>query len=315
VIPLLPIDLISSLDQLTKIGADLDEVQRQLDKLDVRDLVPYLDHTGYLPTILHHNEEVLDGLAHKRNAELLAGMLINYLKIFRDLAPDYLRNNMEYLPAIIRHRDDVIDELDKSNVELLARQEALARMAFNFLRKFNVIRLPLDISTEMISAEGAPETEVCISLATKSIIKVDSLDWKQIMEFRRDREAREKLRRFRLFASANYVGKSKAYVEDDILRRMDEYEAIVKQWRFETVEGAYNMLFSPKMLGTGAGALLSNLFGAPLPAVLMAGAAIELGRFAIYLSKQYFTLRKTLKENPVSYLSYAKKELGSAETP
>jgi hypothetical protein len=45
-----------------------------------------------------------------------------------------------------------------------------------------------------------------------------------------------------------------------------------------------------------------------------AGAAIELSRVEIYLSKQRLILRKTLKENLVSYLSYAKKELESAET-
>jgi hypothetical protein len=44
-------------------------------------------------------------------------------------------------------------------------------------------------------------------------------------------------------------------------------------------------------------------------------AAIELSRVAIYVSKQCFTLRKTLKENLVSYLSYTKKKLESAETP
>jgi hypothetical protein len=117
-----------------------------------------------------------------------------------------------------------------------------------------------------------------------------------------------------LFAYDNYVGKPKAYVEDDLLDRMDKYETAVKQWGIETREGAYNMLFSPKTLaGTGAGALLSTLFGAPLPAVLVgaAGAAIELSRMGIYLGKQRFMLRKMLNENPVSYLSYAKEELGS----
>jgi hypothetical protein len=139
------------------------------------------------------------------------------------------------------------------------------------------------------------------------------------MEFRRDKDAMKKLRRFRLFANANYVRKSKAYVEDDLLQRVDDYETIVKQWGFETVEGTLNMLVSSKWLTGTAGALISTFFGAP-PAVVLAAAAgaapkaaIELSRVAIYLSKQRFMLRNTLKENPVSYLSYAKKKLGSAE--
>jgi hypothetical protein len=185
----------------------------------------------------------------------------------------------------------------------------------NFLEKFDLFELPIDASKKMISKEGASETELCITLASKSIIKVDSVDWKQIMEFRRDKDAKEKLRRFRLFVNANYVGKSKAYVEDDILKRMDDYETTVKEWGFETAESSVNILVSSKWLLGTAGALISTLFGAP-PAVVLAGApgaAIELGRLGIYLSKQCFMLRTTLKENPVSYLSYAKKKLGSAE--
>jgi hypothetical protein len=176
-------------------------------------------------------------------------------------------------------------------------------------------RLPVDVSSAMISDDGdAAELDPRVTLASRSIIKANAMTWEEVIEFRRDKVAKEKLRRFRLLADANYRGKSKAYIENDLLTRMDEYETIVKRWRIETVEGAYNMLFSPKMLGTGAGALLSNLFGAPLPAVLAGGAAIELGRLAIYLSKQRFMKRKMLKENPVSYLSYAKNKLRSLET-
>jgi hypothetical protein len=124
-----------------------------------------------------------------------------------------------------------------------------------------------------------------------------------------------------LFAYDNYLGKPKAYVEDDILQRVDDYETTVKEWGFQTREGAVNILASSKWLTGTAGALISTLFGAP-PAIVLAGAAagapkaaIELSRLGIYLSKQYFMLRKMFKENPVSYLSYAKKELGSVDTP
>jgi len=48
--------------------------------------------------------------------------------------------------------------------------------------------------------------DVCITLASRSIMTVDSVDWTQIMEFRRDEDAKEKLRRFRLLVNANTAG-------------------------------------------------------------------------------------------------------------
>jgi len=184
-----------------------------------------------------------------------------YTKIFRDLAPDHLRDDMEHWSALLQpYGDDIY--------RVVGRTVSTTVELSSFLTKFDLHKLPCDVPQEMVSKEGASEAELCITLASKSIIEVDSVDWKQIMEFRKDREAREKLRRFRLFAYDNYLGKSKAYIEDDILQRMDDYETTVKQWRFETAEGAYNILFSPKTLaGTGAGAVLSTLSGAPVTAV------------------------------------------------
>jgi hypothetical protein len=176
-----------------------------------------------------------------KNAELVMGMVINYPKIFRDLAPERLKDNERYFHTIMCWYQEIIEGLvyDR-DIELV----------INSLKKFDLDleKLPLDASKEMISKEGFSETEACITFASKSIIKVDSIDWKQIIEFRQDREATEKLRRFRLFAYDNYRGKSKAYVEDDLLRRLDEYETTVKQWGFETAEGALNILASSKTL-------------------------------------------------------------------
>jgi hypothetical protein len=84
-------------------------------------------------------------------------------------------------------------------------------------------------------------------------------------------------------------------------------------WGFETAEGALNILASSKTLaGTGAGAILSAFGWGSSDGRFSGsrGVAIELGRIGIYLGKQRFSLRKMLRENPVSYLSYAKKQLG-----
>jgi hypothetical protein len=109
------------------------------------------------------------------------------------LTPDYLRNNTEYLPTILRLHSELVD-LDNNLTQKEKTTEIIRRMVY-FLKKFDLDlhRLPLDISPQMISKEGISETEACITLASKSIINVDSVDWKQVMEFRRDREAREKL--------------------------------------------------------------------------------------------------------------------------
>jgi hypothetical protein len=188
-----------------------------------------------------------------------------------------------------------------------------ATVFYQFVNDFRLGGLPLDVGGSLPTGKPEPEPETVISLASLDLIDGERASWEQIKEFRRDVEARDRLRRLRLFAYANYQGKSKDFVADDILTRIADYEAAVKKWGFETAQGALNMLLTSKVFGGAlAGSLLSTLFGAPTIAVVAAasGGALEIGRITLEITKQRLALRSLMRENPVSFISYAREKLG-----
>jgi hypothetical protein len=240
----------------------------------------------------------------------------DFEQTLHDLLPRSLAQNAMFA--------DDLNKLYKSTLKgVLGKQsvEANFEMISDLILLYNLSGVPMDVSKEMISdKDDIGELEVRVALSSKHIMRLneETVTWKQIMEFRRDTEAKEKLRRFRLFTNANYRDKTKEQIEYDLQQRVDDYEAVVKKWGFETAEGALNILATSKIPErTGVGALISAFCGVPLAAVFasVVGTVIELGRVGIYVGKQRFELQRKLKETPVSYLSYAKQELGSAETP
>jgi hypothetical protein len=200
-----------------------------------------------------------------------------------------------------------------SDADCASQLETAATEFFSLVGDFGLQELTLDAG-DLCCVDDANQSEVVITLPSLSLVDVSHCSWEQILEFRRDDEARDKLRRLRLFAYENYAGKSKDYVEDDILKRIADYDRTVKQWGFETIQSALNMLLTSKV-GGGAlpGSLVSTLFGAPTLAVATAvgGGVLEIGRIALEVSKQRFALRKLTAENPVSYISHIRSKFKS----
>ncbi|MGI8569331.1 MAG: hypothetical protein ACR2KT_09830 [Methylocella sp.] len=188
---------------------------------------------------------------------------------------------------------------DLSDGDYAEIEEVAARALYGFVDDFGLKALPLDCPGNLFSEEDADQSEIVISLASLRLVDASCCSWEQILEFRRDGEARDKLRRLRLFAYDNYAGKSKDYVEDDILKRIADYDEAAKQWGFETTLSALNML------------LVSTFFGAPSVAVATAvgGGVLEIGRLALDVTKQRFALRRLIRENPVSYISHVRSQL------
>jgi hypothetical protein len=199
--------------------------------------------------------------------------------------------------------------------EFASAAEVFARAFSKFVADFGLKALPIDCFGNLFSEEDGGQFELVISLRSLRLADVSRCSWEQILEFRRDDEARDKLRRLRLFAYENYAGKSKDYIEDDILKRIADYDQAIKQWGFETTQSALNMLLNSKIMGGAlTGSLVSTLFGAPTLAVAtgVAGGALEIGRIALEVSKQRFALRKLITENPVSYISHVRSKLGNS---
>jgi hypothetical protein len=202
-----------------------------------------------------------------------------------------------------------------SNAEYAAIEDTAVGAFYRFVDEFNLGGLPLDCGGGVPSGDEGPTGESIISLASLDLVDAEQASWDQIVEFRRDEEARAKLRRLRLFAYEKYQGKSLEFVKDDIETKIEDYDAAVKKWGFETAQGAINMLLTSKVIGGAlAGSLISTLLGSPTMAVVAAasGSLLEIGHVTVEIAKQRLALKTLMRENPVSFISYAREHLDNA---
>jgi hypothetical protein len=145
-----------------------------------------------------------------------------------------------------------------------------------------------------------------LSLIGLRVIDAAATPWATILEFRKDPAARRKLRRLRHFFEQSYHGKSKAYIEDDIAIRLEDYENTLKDWAFDTKTGILSIVLNSVTLQTGiASSIGLALFGAALPVVtapLLASGMIELGKVSVEIAKRRHGRKKFRRDNPFDYV-------------
>jgi uncharacterized membrane protein len=156
--------------------------------------------------------------------------------------------------------------------------------------------------------------EFLVTLTDLSLVDAERASWDQILEFRKDEKSRMALRRLQVFAIKEYSGKDKAFIEEDILLRIEAYNNVVRDWGFETRAAALsNLLNSKVLLGGFGGAVLSSLFGTQWVAAVSAttGITVELGNIAIDLAKRHYSLATLRRDHPLSFIITARAQLAS----
>lgn len=197
---------------------------------------------------------------------------------------------------------ELLHEMEWTRQEIL---DELSETGPSFMSRYKLNGLPYDV-LETSNQQLKSRESVLISIPNMSFINTDDLSWEKVLEFRNDKDSLAKLRLFRTFVFDNYRDKPKSYIEDDILRRVDDYNDTIKKWKFNTFHGCLqSALTSKNMAGAMSGSFLSVLMNAPLTAVLsgVAGASIEVGKTVLEISKCKVNLRETLDQNPVSYIA------------
>jgi hypothetical protein len=146
------------------------------------------------------------------------------------------------------------------------------------------------------------QTDQSITLSQLSLIDTSEAGWKQIIEVRKDFQSHRKLSRLRLFMHNNYNGRSFAYIEDDLSRRIEEYYQVTKKFGFKTASSSISMLLDSKALQTSVGAgLIAGLFGGSL-AGLSAAATVEIGRIAINVAERRHEMKDWQAGHDLAYI-------------
>jgi len=106
-----------------------------------------------------------------------------------------------------------------------------------------------------------------------------------VIEFRKDKRARNKYKRLLHWLDKEMVGKSAQYIQEEIAERLEGYQWALRKHGIETTLGAIAATLDSKAL---LGSITSNLAGAYLDQTFLrvAGAAAILGvRYSIELAR------------------------------
>ncbi|MES2046514.1 MAG: hypothetical protein V4475_21800 [Pseudomonadota bacterium] len=156
-------------------------------------------------------------------------------------------------------------------------------------------------------ASAENRTDYAIALKNLSLIDPRSVSWENIIEFRKDKDAINSLKRFRLFFTDNFSDKDRNYVADKLYVMLDEYEATSKLWGFKTIQKTLSVAVSNQnMISSSLGTLAPALAGVPLPIAAGVGAVVTLGGCALEFSKIAVDHRNLTSNSPVSYLAKLK---------
>lgn len=123
--------------------------------------------------------------------------------------------------------------------------------------------------------EGNREVVIAV-LSDIEIIDEDKLTWEQVLEFRADEENHRRYKRFLHWLNKEMIGKSQAFIEDEISLKLEDYEKALKKHGIKTVFGMVEEALDGKYL-LGASGVAGSLTLAGHPLLGMLGAGILIG--------------------------------------
>jgi len=150
------------------------------------------------------------------------------------------------------------------------------------------------------------------AISNVAMVNERDLSWEQIIEFRKDAEARVKYRRFVRWVDAELRSKSPKEVEDLIAIRLDDYEWALRKHGLKTLIGNLSCLLDPKFLGgTSATVTAAAVAGGGIWAAL-AGASLAIGKVVLNFGTAAIDgLEQRRQDNyEVAYVHEVKKQLG-----
>lgn len=120
-----------------------------------------------------------------------------------------------------------------------------------------------------------------------ALVNEDDLNWEQVLEFRRDRQARVKYRRLVRWIDTELATQSPAVVEDLIATRLDDYEWALRKHGIRTTIGALSCLLDPKFLAATSAATAATSVAGGGPWAALCAAALVVGRSALSFGAAY----------------------------
>lgn len=212
-----------------------------------------------------------------------------------------------------RHAKTVITEDDFNILLGLAVIEHISIPYYGCINYFieslcgsiDIFNPSIVLPPECLSFYDKVDDDMTISFTGIPIIDTKRIKWDTIIDFRNNIDSRNKLRNLRLFLFTNYEGKSRAFIEDDLSKRLDDYNHTCREYGFETkISIISSVLDSKNIQATFIASAAAAIFGEPFigAGALLTGASIEIGKICIEILKRKHAFHKIKRDHPLAYL-------------
>lgn len=211
---------------------------------------------------------------------------------------DFLNKPKKVFSKTFNSFEEITKDLnfDDFEEETISRPEEMKRFGFDI----NYV-MP---SNKLCSPKATME-DVSIILSGIDLIDTEKASWEQIIDYRQDEKAKNKLRNLRLFLQTNYIGKSRQYIEDDFGKRIDDYNSVVKEYGFNKKKSVISFLANSKNIRTfGTASIASILLGQPIIATgsALTGICLEILNGTLEFITQKHAFSKFKEEHELSYI-------------
>ncbi len=107
----------------------------------------------------------------------------------------------------------------------------------------------------------------------------------------------------------DYQGKDRQYIEDDLARRLDQYDNKCKDLGLETCMSVLSVILDAKHLQTAiAGGVAATLLGSPIAGITTA-ASLELGQITLELARRKHDFNKFRRDHKLGYIIDSRERL------
>jgi hypothetical protein len=136
------------------------------------------------------------------------------------------------------------------------------------------------------------------------VVDENALNWDQVLEFRRDADARAKYRRLVRWIDTELKTRSPGEIEDLLAIRLDDYQWAIKKHGLKALMGSLSCLLDPKFLGGVSAAVAATAVAGGAGWAALAGASLSVGRALLSFGTAYVDgVDERRKENyEIAYL-------------
>jgi hypothetical protein len=196
------------------------------------------------------------------------------------------------------------------NISLFAGDVSFRFLVETWLSNaFDSKKLSVLLPTHNFSQSKPTNDDITLYLVNWPFVDTSKATWDQIIEFRKDEEAKKKLRNLRLFLHTNYQGKNPNFIEDDLCRRLESYKGVCSDWDFETRNSVFSVVMDSQcLLATAAATLGAILLNEPIAQTIsaLAGVTLNIGKILLIYDKQKHAFHKLKRDHDLAYIIEAK---------